>query len=197
MNTVRSGRGVEPFSRLAPNPDHRQTGPRLCDQRAQSRARIGHGRTHQHRHAGLLFLGVGRAAVRSGHCRRQEFHAKTYAKKGPEDRGDELESRGQCFGSASRSQSARKRQETARDSRRRRRARTPALDKAPGSFGMSWAKSSPDAGMKLPVSAFPCDGTFPTGTARFKTQPRLGNTRVGRECLHPMRQMRLRLIRTR
>lgn len=30
-------------------------------------------------------------------------------------------------------------------------------------------------GGKLPVSALPCDGTHPPGTARWDLQPRLGN----------------------
>ena len=33
---------------------------------------------------------------------------------------------------------------------------------------MCWARSLPGEGDELPVSAFPIDGTFPTGTAQFE-----------------------------
>ena len=46
-------------------------------------------------------------------------------------------------------------------------------------------------GDDLPVSAFPVDGTFPTGhRAIRKAQPRAGHSGVGRKNLHPMPEMR-------
>ena len=46
-------------------------------------------------------------------------------------------------------------------------------------------------GDELPVSAFPNDGSFPTGDGAIrKTQSRAGNSGVGRENLHPMFEVR-------
>ena len=46
----------------------------------------------------------------------------------------------------------------------------------------------------VPVSKFPCDGTFPTATSQWgKAQHRPRDPRVGSRGLHPVRQVRHRL----
>ena len=75
------------------------------------------------------------------------------------------------------------------DSCRRDHAR-----RARSSSAMSSARSPPVEGDELPVSAFPCDGTFPTATAQYEKRNLALEIPVWDEKrLHSVREMRRHL----
>jgi pyruvate-ferredoxin/flavodoxin oxidoreductase len=92
-----------------------------------------------------------------------KFHQENLRQKGRGSRPDEPQGRGQHAGASARSAGD-------RTTRERRRAVAAAdFPERAGICAKCWARQTPPGfGDELPVSAFPNDGTFPTGTAQYE-----------------------------
>ena len=139
----------------------RQESEALRDRRLPSRARHRHGLAHEHHHAGLLLRHLEGAAARRSHRSHPRIDSRHLRQEGRRSRPEEHAGGGRNPGSPVRSE----------DSRQRSPARPKCLPRFPGApkferdvLGTIYA----GRGDELPVSAFSCDGTFPTGTAKWE-----------------------------
>ena len=135
----------------------------LRDRRLQGRARHGHGHAHQHGDADVLLRHLRRAAARRGHRPDQEG-----------DREDLRQARPRGRAARTSPPSTRRWRTSTRckvpgrrhgaPARCRRSSRTPRPDFVKRVTAVMLANK----GDLLPVSAFPVDGTWPTGTAQWE-----------------------------
>ena len=98
-----------------------------------------------------------------GDRRHQEFHQENLRQKGRGSRADEPAGRGQHAGALARGAGAGPQTE-----RQPARLLPPVSPDAPDFVRNVLGKIAAGDGDELPVSAFPSDGTFPTGTAQYE-----------------------------
>ena len=166
--------GVGPPAAGDAGADHREDDPLLRDRRLRAARKRRHGRAHQHDHADLLLRHLRRPAARGGDRAHQEGDREDLRQARPGGRAPQL--RGRRPGA--------RRICTRSPCRRRRapRAARPPLvsEQAPDFVQKVTAVMLAGKGDLLPVSAFPVDGTWPTGDREVgEAEPRARDPGLG------------------
>ena len=156
----------------------------LRDRRLRRRAKRGHGQPHQHDHADLLLRDLRRPAARAGHRRRSSTRSQDLRQARRGGRAAQLSTR-----SMRRSTTCTRWR--CRPRRPRRIASPAAVPTAPDFVKHVTAVMIADQGDRLPVSAFPVDGTWPTGTTQWEKRNLATEIPVWDPIrLHPVQQVR-------
>ena len=155
----------------------------LRHRRLRSGQRDRHGRAHQHRHADLLLRHQRRAAARGGHRAHQARHRENLRQARGSGGEEEFRRGGRGARPSSRSEDSGRREQQFE-------LRPPVPAQAPEFVRTSWARSS--RATATCCRSAPCRGRHvPHGhRAVGEAQHRARDPGLGREALHPVRQVR-------
>ena len=164
--------------------DHRQEAALLRHRRVCGGKSRRHGHAHQHDHADVLLRDFRRAAARRGDCPHQAHDREDLRQARRRGRAAELRGSRRDAGPSPAGGRA-----GVADCLVSRSAA--AVADAPDFVKQVTAVMLANHGDRLPVSAFPIDGTWPVGTAKWeKRNLAVRDSRVGRGAVHPVQQVR-------